>query len=137
MIKTVNNKLQHTLKGLTILSGLVFTIGLCGSYETDRINGMQLLTQLIIMACITFTAYVVLSYINTLITNRLFDTYGSNKKYDRNKVMANNKNISEIAWHYILDGIWLRQIKKTIKSEYIKTIGGSGYENQKHEYSRE
>ena len=97
MIKTINNKAQQTLNGLTVLSGLFFTIGLCGSYETDRINGMQLLTQLVIMACITFTAYASLSYINTLITNRLFDTYGSNKKYDRNKVIVNNKKFNEIA----------------------------------------
>ena len=97
MIKTVNNKAQNTLKGLTVLSGFVFTTGLCGSYETDRINGMQLLTQLITMACITFTTYMTLSYVNTIITNRLFDMYGSNKKYDRNKVIVNNKKFNEIA----------------------------------------
>ena len=97
MIKTVNNKVQQTLKGLTVLSSVFVTIGLCGSYETDRINDMQFLTQLVIMACITFTAYAALSYVNTIITNRLFDTYGSNKKYDRNKVIVNNKKITEIA----------------------------------------
>lgn len=112
MIKAIKNKAQQTLKGLTVLSSIFITIGLCGSYEVDRINGIQLLTQLIIMACITFTAYEALSYVNTLITNTLFDTCKSNKKYDRNKAIVNNKNITEIAWRYISGMVWLSQLRK-------------------------
>ena len=97
MIKTINSKAQHTLKGLTILSSFIYTIGLVGSYETDRINDIQFTTQLVIMACITFTVYMMLSYINIIIADKLKETQGSPKRHIAKGFKGNNKKTNETA----------------------------------------
>lgn len=100
LIKTISSKAQSTLNQLSCLTVFTILIGLAGSYETNRINGIQLTQQLITTACVGFTAYILLSYVNIMIADKLNQMH-SNKNnglyYTEAQIKDNNKNLTEIA----------------------------------------
>lgn len=73
----VNNDVQTVITGVTVTGGLISYVGLVGSYECNNISDIEFLVLFVLIFCIAYTIYNVLSNINFKITYRLYKT---NKK---------------------------------------------------------
>lgn len=80
MIKNkINNKVQTAINFTTGTATFLLTTGLTGSYELDKLNTIQFITNLLISLIGCFVIWYILTYINHYITSRLIQSaYKSN-----------------------------------------------------------